>query len=175
MGAVICTPPAFTYQTGLGARQMGTMKEALLGKSIGDYLTLSGSGGGSPMHSVGDDGVRQGSWSASGDVEARIPIDMLIKDAMIRLQAGGYGYGGRVELPQKFQDFGAPAEINYGDLAATNIGLGFTRGDTSADLNYNPSSNDYKLGYSSGGFSGNMDYNPETNDKSIYAKYKMKF
>ena len=148
---------------------MTDMKDALMGLNIGDYLSLSGSGSGNLMRGVGSDGVRQGGYNMDGNAELRLPMD---KETLLRLQAGGYAYGGKVELPQKFQDFGAPAEINYGDKVTTNLGLGFTNGDMSGDLNYNPASNDYKLGYSNGGFSGDLGYNPQTGDRSINAKYK---
>jgi len=149
--------------------------QALIGQSISDYLSINGSGSGSPMRDVGSDGVRQGGFSGAGGIEAKIPVDKIIEDVILRLQAGGYAYGGKVELPQKYQDDGAPAEISYGDKVTTNLGLGFTRGDVSGDLNYNPASNDYKLGYSNGGFSGNVGYNPQTDDRAIFAKYKMNF
>lgn len=154
---------------------MADMKDTLMGLSLGDLLSIQGSGSASPMHEVGEDGVRQGGYNINGRAEASVPIDPLIRDAMLRLSAGGYAYGGKVELPQKFQDFGAPAEIKYGDKVTDHLGIGLTRGDMSADLGYNPASNNYSLGYLDGGFSGDLGYNPQTGDKSIYAKYKWDF
>ena len=137
-----------------------------------DNLSLNGQVNGSPMRNVGSDGVRQSNYNANGSAELRLPMN---KETMLRLQAGGYAYGGKVNFPPKLQNFGLPAEIKYGDKVTTNLGLGFTRGDVSGDLNYNPASNDYRLGYSNGGFSGDVGYNPQTNARSINAKYKINF
>ena len=116
-------------------------------------FSLRGSGGLNPMQRVGDEGVRQGGYNIGGEAKVNIPIDKVIRDAVIRLMAGGFSYGGRVKLPQHIQEMGAPARIEYGDSALDNLGIGFTKG----------------------GFSADAKYNPQTNEKSIGARYKLDF
>jgi|TARA_R110000803_G_scaffold184251_1_gene246598 hypothetical protein len=127
---------------------MASMEEALK-----KYIRIHGQGGGQPMTDVGEEGVRHGGYNLSGGVEARIPIDMLMKDALLGLEAGGYTYGGKVELPPHIQAYGEPAEFEYGDSAINNVGLK----------------------YLTDGFSAGVNYNPQTNDKSINARLKYKF
>jgi|VirMetMinimDraft_7_1064189.scaffolds.fasta_scaffold17218_2 hypothetical protein len=127
---------------------MASMKDTL-----SKYFRIHAQGGGNPMQSVGSEGVRRGGYNLGGGVEARIPIDPLMKDALLNLEAGGYTYGGNVELPQYMQDQGAPAGIEYGDTAINNLGVGL----------------------SNGGFNVGANYNPQTNEKSVKARYKFDF
>jgi len=125
-----------------------------LGGIINQYLSIHGSGGGSPMHKVGTEGIRQGGWGIGGQAEARIPIDQLIKDALLRLQMGGHGYGGKVEFPKHMQEnYGLPPSEVYGGGGIDNLGVGFSKG----------------------GFSSGLKFNPQTGSKSINAKYKINF
>ena len=120
---------------------------------ISKYLSVSASGGGNPMSSVGNQGVMESNYGFNGSAQANIPINKLIEDAMLRLNIGGFAHGGKVKLPQKFQDMGAPAEIQYGDKGIDNVGVGFSKG----------------------GFSAGMQFNPQTNSKSINARYQINF
>lgn len=120
---------------------------------ISKYLTMYASGGGNPMRSVGNQGVRESNYGFNGSAQANIPINKLIEDAMLRLNIGGFAHGGKVKLPQQFQDMGAPAEIQYGDKGIDNVGVGFSKG----------------------GFSAGMQFNPQTNSKSINARYQINF
>ena len=154
---------------------MAEMKDALMGKSISDYLAINGSGSWNPGYYEDQNGVRKKGFNFSGDAQANIPIDPLIQDALLRLSVGGFGYGGSVKLPQEMQEMGAPDKIEYGDSGLTNLGIGLSGGGLSGDLSYNPQSQDYGAGFSNGGFSAKLGYNPETDNRSLFARYKMDF
>jgi len=154
---------------------MADMKDALMGKSLSDYLTINGSGSWNPGYSKDQNDVRKRGFNFSGDAQANIPIDPLVRDAILHLIAGGFGYGGSVKLPQEMQEMGAPAKIKYGDSGLSNLGVGLSQGDLAGDLSYNPQTQDYGAGFSNGGFSANLGYNPETDNRSLYARYKVDF
>ena len=124
-----------------------------LASLIGKYLSVNMQGSGNPMQSMGNQGVKGSNYQIDGSMEARIPINKLIEDAMLRLNMGGFAYGGKVKLPQEMQSMGAPAKIESGGGGMDNIGVGFNKG----------------------GFSAGMQFNPQTNSKSINARYEMKF
>ena len=124
-----------------------------ISKAINKYITLRMQGSGNAMRPTGSEGVRQSNFQVECDIEARIPIDKLLQDTLLRLKAGGYAYGGRVKLPQAFQDEGAPASIKYGDQGFTNLGIGL-------------SNKNYSIGAA---------FNPQTLSKSINARFQVKF
>ena len=132
-----------------------TMEDALLG-NIGDYLKIQGGGSWNPLYTKDDDGVRQRGFNFSGGAQARIPLDPIIEDAMLRLSVGGYRYGGDVKLPQAMQEMGAPSYIDYGDTGLSNLGIGMSKGGFSVDLGYNRGAEDKFI-------------------KSIMARYKVDF
>ena len=144
-------------------------------RSLLDYLALSGSGSWKPMYTEDANGVRQRGFSMNGRAQANIPIDPLLKDAILRLSAGGYRYGGDVKLPQEMQEMGAPGYIDYGDTVLNELGVSLLTNDFSADLGYNPETEDLSAGFSSGGFSAGAGYNRDTRDKYIKARYGIKF
>ena len=121
--------------------------------TLSNYLSVDGSASGNPMRRVGSEGVKERNFEFEGGAEARVPIDNIIQDALIRLAVDGFAYGGKAKLPQKFQEEGAPASIKYGDKGFTNLGIGLEKGGLSAGLNYNP----------------------QTDSKGITARYKFNF
>ena len=153
---------------------MADMKDALMG-NIGDYLKLQGQGSWNPVYTKGENGVRQRGFNFSGNAQANIPIDPLLEDAMLRLSAGGYRYGGDVKLPQRLQEMGAPDYIAYGDTALTNLGIGMTKDGYYGDIAYNPQSEDISAGFAKDGFSADLGYNRDTKNKSLMARYKVNF
>mgnify|MGYP003646961635 CR=1 FL=1 len=144
-------------------------------RSVGDYLSLSGSGTWNPLYTEDQNGVRQRGFSMSGAAQARVPLDPIMEDAILRLSAGGYRYGGDVKLPQRLQEMGAPDYIDYGDTALSRLGIGVKKDDFSSDLNYNPQTEDISANLSSGGLSADLGYNRDTKDKYIKARYGFEF
>jgi hypothetical protein len=144
-------------------------------QSILDYLALSGSGSWNPIYTEDANGVRQRGFSMNGRAQANIPIDPILEDAILRLSAGGYRYGGDVKLPQEMQEMGAPGYIDYGDTVLNELGAGLSTNDFSADLGYNPETEDLSAGFSSGNFSADAGYNRDTRDKYIKARYGINF
>tara|TARA_R110000787_G_scaffold35840_2_gene91788 strand:- start:30 stop:413 length:384 start_codon:yes stop_codon:yes gene_type:complete len=127
---------------------MEDMKDAL-----SKYFRVYADGGGSPVHAVGTEGVRQGGYNVNAGAEARIPIDALMKDALLKANVDAFHYRGNVEFPEHIQAFGMPAEMSYGDTGINNVGAGIING----------------------GFSAGGNYNPQTNEKSVNARYKFDF
>ena len=124
-----------------------------LADELGKYFRIHAGGSGSPMREVGKDGVRVQNYGFSGGAQARIPIDSLIDEALLTLEAGGFTYGGAAKLPQYLQEKGAPPGEEWGDTGINNLGVGIMNG----------------------GFSAGANYNPQNNEKSILAKYRMEF
>lgn len=124
------------------------MKSALMEDlDLGKYFSISGGGSGTPMRDIGTEGVRQGDWNFRGKAEAQIPLDWaLLKDALLRLSAGGYAFGGNVDFPQELQDRGAPPGVNWGDSVINNLGVGFSQDGFSTDWGYNPETGENRFG-----------------------------
>jgi len=118
---------------------------------IARYLTINARAGGNPMYSTDQQGVQTRNMDISGNVEARIPMDQLIADAILKMRAGGYAYGGNVNLPEKF----GGDRINYQGGGITNLGIGFEKGPYGVDVDYRK--------------------DPQTNSKTINAGFKVRF
>lgn len=134
---------------------MSDMKSALMGPNyytpneepnLGKYFSIFGEGSGSPMRDIGTEGLRKGDWNIGGKAEARIPLDPILKDALLRLSAGGYAFGGNVDFPQEWQDRGAPPGVNWGDSVINNLGVGFFQDGFSTDWGYNPETGENRFG-----------------------------
>jgi len=129
-----------------------------LASLIAQYLDINMQGGGNPTYAAPDTmGVREKGMDISGNVQANIPMDQLINDAILKLRASGFGYSGGVKFPEAMQQMGAPDKIEYSGKGIDNIGIGFQKA------------------LKNGMFSLDGDYNPQTNSKSINAKFKLNF
>lgn len=118
---------------------------------IARYLTINARGGGNPMFTTDDQGVQTRGMDMSGNVEARIPMDKLIADAILKMRAGGYAYGADVNLPEKF----GGDKMQFQGGGVTNLGIGFEKGRYGVDVDYRK--------------------DPQTNSKSINAGFKVRF
>ena len=110
-------------------------------EQLAKYLKVYAEGGGDLSYQQQPSGVKTKDFSMDAGVEASIPIDKLIQEAMLRLSASGYAYDGGVKFPQEWQQYGAPPKIEYGDKVVDNLGVGFDKGGHSFDFNYNPETN----------------------------------
>ena len=129
-----------------------------LASLIAQYFDIGIRGGGNPVYTTPDNkGLRTKDFNISGNVQANIPMDKLINDAILNLRASGFGYGGGVKFPESMQRIGSPDKIEYFDRGIDNLGIGFQKG------------------LENGLFSLDGNYNPQTNDKSINAKLKLNF
>ena len=125
---------------------------------IAPYFDINIQGGGNPVYTTPDNmGLRRKDFNISGNVNANIPLDYLINDAILNLRASGFGYSGGVKFPESLQRIGAPYKIEYSDRGIDNLGIGFQKA------------------LENGLFSVDGDFNPQTNDKSINAKLKLNF
>lgn len=105
-------------------------------RPLSEYLQINAQGGGSPMRRLGD-GVRGSNYNASGDVQANIPINQMSPDALLKLRAGGYLYGGDLQFSDELQDYGLPAKESYGDGVISNVGVGLETGNHEFSADYN--------------------------------------
>jgi hypothetical protein len=84
-------------------------------------------------------------------------LDKLISDAILKLNASGFGYSGAVKFPDNMQQMGAPDKIEYSGKGLDNIGIGFEKG------------------FKDGSFGVDTRFNPQTNSKSINANLNFRF
>ena len=128
-----------------------------LTKLIARYLIVNLQGGGNPMYETDEMGVKSKGMDISGNVQAKIPLDKLISDAILKLNASGFGYSGAVKFPDNMQKMGAPDKIEYSGKGLDNIGIGFEKG------------------FKDGSFGVDTRFNPQTNSKSINENHNFRF